>query len=492
MKAHWRSITAALLGLFVLAGSVVGYRVLTNPGWSLKKFQTQPLNWSSCYGNFDCTSFKVPVDYNAIDDRTFTLQVLRHKAIDQRNRLGALIVNPGGPGGSGVDYAYNADSIVSPALISKYDIVGFDPRGVNTSEPIRCLSDKAEDEFLANDGQASNMQEVRAMVAKAKNFAASCARAAGDRIGHYSTLEGAKDMEILRLALGEKKLNYLGKSYGTYLGTLYAALYPNSIGHMVLDGAVDPNVSLKEQNLIQAQGFDQALNDFLASQHKFTLADIEKLIADAKEKPMVTTHQRSATQALIITAIAASLYDNQAGWPKLAIALTQAINYKNPNELLSIADDYYQRDSFGKYVNNENDISNIITCSDWSVKDSPEQMLADRSRFQAAAPIFGPFLNFAGLTCKYWKAAPVAPKRKLTNIKTPPIIVIGVTRDPATPYLWSKALAGDLTNSVLLTFDGEGHTGHGRGNSCIDSKVDAYFLTGQSPAPGLVCVASGN
>ena len=119
-------------------------------------------------------------------------------------------------------------------------------------------------------------------------------------------------------------------------------------------------------------------------------------------------------------------------------------------------------------------------------------MLADRSRFQAAAPIFGPFLNFAGLTCKYWKAAPVAPKRKLTNIKTPPIIVIGVTRDPATPYLWSKALAGDLTNSVLLTFDGEGHTGHGRGNSCIDSKVDAYFLTGQSPAPGLVCVESGN
>ncbi len=492
MKNHKRSLIAAALGLIVLLGTVVVVRVAINPNWNLAKFQNQELRWDSCYGDFECSSFKVPVDYDAIDGRTFTLQVLRRMATDQRNRLGSLIVNPGGPGGSGVDYAYNADSIVSPAIINKYDIVGFDPRGVNTSEPVRCLTDSEEDKFLANDGQAKNIDEVNKLVSAAKKFTKGCATIAGSKIGHYSTLETAKDMDILRRALGDTKLNFLGKSYGTYLGTLYAALFPNSIGHMVLDGAVDPNVSLKEQNLVQAIGFDRALTDFLASQNKYSLSDIKKLISDAESKPLIGTHQRPMTSALLITAIAASLYDNRDGWPKLEIALEQAINKQNPNGLLSIADDYFQRDSFGKYVSNENDISIMITCSDWPVSQSPQEMFKDTTAFKNAAPVFGPFLSFAGLPCKYWPAKPVMPKQSLTNLKTPPIVVIGVTRDPATPYVWAKALSKDLPNSVLLTYDGEGHTGHGRGNACIDSKVDAYFLRNLSPATGSVCVASGN
>lgn len=480
------------MGLIVLLASTMAIRSAINPKWNLAKFQNQELRWSSCYGGFECTSFKVPIDYNNLNGGVFTLQVLRRKATDQRARLGSLIVNPGGPGGSGVDYAYNADSIVSPALINKYDIVGFDPRGVNTSQPIRCLTDSEEDNFLANDGAAKDLAQVKVLVGAAKNFAKSCANAAGSKIGHYSTLETAKDMDILRRALGDKKLNFLGKSYGTYLGTLYAWLYPTSIGHMVLDGAVDPNVSLKEQNLVQAKGFDLALTDFLRSQRKYRISDINNLISQAESKPLIGTHNRSMTSALLITAIAASLYDNQDGWPKLEIALDQAIEKKNPNGLLSIADDYSQRDSFGKYVSNENDISIMITCSDWAVTQTPESMLQDSRSFKNAAPTFGPFLAFAGLPCKYWPAKPVAPKRALTNLKTPPVIVIGVTRDPATPYIWSQALSKDLPNSVLLTFDGEGHTGHGRGNLCIDSKVDAYFLSSQSPSAGAVCVASGN
>lgn len=492
MKTHKRSLIAAALGLLVLLGSVVAVHIAINPNWNLAKFQSQQLRWGNCYGDFQCSSFKVPVDYNAIDGRTFTLQVLRRKATDQRNRLGSLIVNPGGPGGSGVDYAYSADSIVSPAIINKYDIVGFDPRGVNTSEPVRCLTDSEEDKFLANDGQAKDIDEVNKLVSAAKKFTKGCAAMAGSKIGHYSTLETAKDMDILRRALGDAKLNFLGKSYGTYLGTLYAALFPNSIGHMVLDGAVDPNVSLKEQNLVQAIGFDRALTDFLASQNKYSLSDIKKLISDADSKPLIGTHQRPMTSALLITAIAASLYDNRDGWPKLEIALEQAISKQNPNGLLSIADDYFQRDSFGKYVSNENDISIMITCSDWAVSQSPQEMLKDATAFKNAAPVFGPYLSFAGLPCKYWPAKPVTPKRSLTNLKTTPIVVIGVTRDPATPYVWAKALSKDLPNSVLLTYDGEGHTGHGRGNTCIDSKVDAYFLRNLSPDAGSVCVASGN
>ena len=299
-------------------------------------------------------------------------------------------------------------------------------------------------------------------------------------------------MELLRLALGEKKLDYLGKSYGTYLGTLYAALYPQSVGRMVLDGAIDPNISLAEQNRKQAIGFDLALKDFVASQNEFSINDIQKLIDRSDLKPLITTQNRKLTQALLITALAASLYDNTDGWPTLAKALSQAIKGANPQELLNIADAYNRRDGFGKFIDNQNDISIMITCVDWSVNESLSTMSKDAITYAKSAPVFGPFLAFAGLPCKYWKAPPQIPKMNLTKIKTPPILIIGVTKDPATPYEWSQGLKKAMPNSVLLTYDGEGHTGHGRGSSCIDEKVDSYFLTGKLPAPALICTASGN
>jgi pimeloyl-ACP methyl ester carboxylesterase len=489
-RTRW--ISAVLISLVLIAGLFIGIKKSFAPNWSLNKYQRQSLVWSSCYDSYQCATLKVPVNYEKIDKKFFTLQVLRHRATDQRNRIGSLIVNPGGPGGSGFDYAYNAESIVSPRILAKYDIVGFDPRGVNSSEPIRCLTDKEEDAFLSNDGKAANPAQVNELVNISKGFANKCATAAGTRLGHYSTLETAKDMELLRLALGEKKLDYLGKSYGTYLGTLYAALYPKNIGHMVLDGAIDPNINLSEQNRIQAIGFDRALNDFIAFEKEFTLKDIQGLIKQSEQNPLVTLQNRKLTPALLITALAASLYDNKDGWPTLAKALKQVLDLGNPQQLLNIADEYNRRDNLGKFIDNQNDISIMITCADWSVNQSISTMSANAITYAKQAPVFGPFLAFAGLPCKYWKAPPQLPKVKLSNLKTPPILIIGVTRDPATPYEWAKALSSQMPDSVLLTFDGEGHTGHGRGNSCIDQKVDTYFLTGKTPAPGLICAASGN
>lgn len=492
MSRRARSTIAALLGLVLIVGIFIGVKKATSPNWTLAKFESQHLSWSNCYSSYQCSSFRVPVDYEKIDGTFFTLQVLRHRATDQRDKLGSLIVNPGGPGGSGVDYAFNAESIVSPKILAKYDIVGFDPRGVNTSEPVRCLSDNEEDIFLSNDGKADNPAQLKTLISISKDFANKCAKAAGVKLGHYSTLEGAKDMEILRIALGDKKLNYLGKSYGTYLGTLYAALYPKNIGRMVLDGAVDPNVSLAEQNRIQAIGFDFALSDFVASQSQFTIADIQKLIDASATSPLVSSQNRKLTQALLVTALAASLYENKDGWPTLGKALFKARAENDPQQLLDIADEYNRRDNFGKFIDNQNDISIMITCLDWQVNQSISQMRDDATRFAKDAPVFGPFLAFAGLPCRYWKAPPEVPKISLKSISTPPVIIIGVTKDPATPYEWSKSLASALPNSVLLTYDGEGHTGHGRGSSCIDNKVDSYFLTGKSPLPAQVCVASGN
>jgi len=454
-----------------------------NSGWTLQKFQSQKLNWQLCQDKtVECATFKVPVDYTTIDNNQstkdfFTLFVLRHKATDQKNRIGSLIVNPGGPGASGADYAFNYDSIVSSAINKRYDIVGFDPRGVNKSDPIRCLNNKDEDRLLASDGRVTNAQEESNYISNAKYFADKCAQAAGNRLGHYSTLETAKDMEILRILLGDTKLHYLGKSYGTYLGTLYAALYPTHVGHMVLDGAMDPNQSVRDQDLSQAVAFDNALKDFLNSKSNtgLTYSQIKNFVDESHAHPLMSKKGRTLTDELLITAIATALYDNETGWPLLNSALKEAITNKNPNELLSLADDYNQRDLNGNYITNMNDISAMTSCLDGRDNRTLAQVRSEGDLFESQAPIFGPFLQYAGANCTLWKA-PAQKPPAITTIKSSTVIIIGVTKDPATPYSGALALHKILVSSTFLTFKGDGHTGHGRGNSCIDSNVDGYLL----------------
>ena len=452
--------------------------------WTLKDFQTQTLKWETCYDSAECTSFKVPVDYNELKNNlttthTFTLQVLRVKATDQKHRIGSLIVNPGGPGGSATEYAYNADSIVSPAIAARYDIVGFDPRGVGQSEPIRCLTNKEEDIATSTDGSVENDAQFNKLITDSKSFANKCAKAAGSKLGHYSTLETAKDMEILRRLLGDAKLNYLGKSYGTYLGTLYAALYPNQIGHMVLDGAVDPQVPINQQNLTQAKGFDQALGDFLKKYPAISQNQITTLIAQAKTKPL-TYNGRTLTDSLLITGMADALYDNVTGWPALKNAITKATQ-GDASPFFALADDYNQRDPNGRYIGNQSDISNLINCLDWPDTRSLTQVRADAASFNKVAPIFGPYIAYAGTACHFWKAKPVTTNLPTTFNTSAKILIVGVTKDPATPYIWAQGLNRVLANSSLLTFNGEGHTGLGRGDSALDKRVDEYLLVKSTP-----------
>lgn len=483
------SLFGILLAIVLLLFSLPAIKKVFEPSWTLEKFQSQSLTWKSCYTSYQCATLVVPVDYENIGKEVFHLQVLRHQATKPGSRIGAIVVNPGGPGGSGVDYAYGATEIVSTEINQRFDIVGFDPRGVASSEPFRCLDDKATDQYLASDGKADTPAQQAELINSSKVFAESCAKVAGSRLGHYSTLETAKDMELLRRALGEPKLNFLGKSYGTYLGTLYAALYPQYVGRFVLDGAIDPNVSIKEQNLVQAKGFDLALADFLKQSKKITLKDITTLITTAESHPLVSSSGRKLTPALIMIAIASSLYDNVEGWPELTAALLAAKNKNNPLPLLDLSDGYTNRDKSGHYQDNQNDISQVISCLDWKDSRSFAQMKADSAKFAQQAPIFGPFLAYAGLPCDYWQAPPVTPTMPLTKIAAPPILIIGVTKDPATPYQWAQALHNDFPDSILLTLVGEGHTGHNRGNSCIDSQVDKYFLTGKISTKSVVCNA---
>jgi pimeloyl-ACP methyl ester carboxylesterase len=195
---------------------------------------------------------------------------------------------------------------------------------------------------------------------------------------------------------------------------------------------------------------------------------------------------RKLTESLTITGFASALYDSQSGWPELKQALNQAIRQNNGKPLLVLADQYNQREKDGRYSSNQNDISQIVSCLDFPHTQTIEQMQADESNFAAAAPVFGPYLAYAGISCNYWQAKPV-PKPALTNLKTNPLLVIGTTRDPATPYAWAQALHKVLVNSTLITLNGDGHTGANRGSSCVDDAMNKYLLTGISPESDLYC-----
>jgi pimeloyl-ACP methyl ester carboxylesterase len=488
MKKLERNL-ALLLVLVLLAGFFITHNQSNNKSWNLEKYNSQNIKWEDCYQNFKCGTFKVPIDYSAPESGSFTLQILKHQATDGRHRLGAILVNPGGPGGSAYDYAMSAHSIVSDQLNSKYDIVGFDGRGIGESEPVRCLTDSAEDKFIDIDG-ADNSKNT--LIDAAKSFAQACSLKAGIKLGHLSTFETAKDMEILRHLLHEPKLNFLGKSYGTYLGAIFISLYPDSVGRFVLDGAVDPNISIRDQSLNQTAGFEHSLNDFLNANPKFTKTEIQKLIEDAATHPLRDRSGRALSRSLAVTAIAASLYDNALGWANLKVGLTRALTDGNPDRLLSIADDYNNRDSSGHYFNNQNDIGIAINCLDWNTRSTYQELTNDLPNFIKASETFGKYIAYGTLPCTYWKAQPLQPNLPFKNIKSTRFMIIGVTKDPATPYVWAENLAQEFPDSVLLTLNGDGHTGHNRGVKCIDSKVDAYFLRGELPKPGVSCVAGGN
>jgi pimeloyl-ACP methyl ester carboxylesterase len=490
--------------LLILTGCSASTSI-EKPLSDLAAYQNQKLDWATCYEDFECTDLRVPIDYADLTVGTFKIAVLRYKAQDPKNRIGSLIVNPGGPGGSGVDYAYNAEYVFDPDVLDRYDIVGFDPRGVNRSAPIECLTDEETDANYASDAKPDTEAELEQALADSKEFIQKC-ESTNEHLTHYSTAAAARDMDILRAALGDKKLNYFGKSYGTYLGTLYAQFFPDKVGRMILDGALDPNISILEQNISQAKGFDDALDAFLADCAKQDDCPLPKNKQEATlkiialfetaalnplpRKTKVENDERTATESLIVLGTASALYDDVDGWPKLRTAFLEG-QQGYGDTFLDLADQYSGRSSDGSYMSNELDSGAIIDCLDWPDTRSVEKTKADAKRFTDAAPVFGPYLAYTNISCKYL-TPPTKDKltrstNKITSIKTAPVIVIGTTRDPATPYEWSVGLHQIFKNSKLISLDADGHTGQGRGSACVDDAVDAYLLQGKTPTKNLTC-----
>jgi pimeloyl-ACP methyl ester carboxylesterase len=463
---------------------------------SLSQYETQELKWRDCYGNYQCSSLLVPIDYADLSQGAFKLALLRFQALDQDRRIGSLLVNPGGPGSSGVDYAYNAEYIVSPEILERFDIVGFDPRGVGDSAAIKCLSDAETDASFAADPKPDDEAEFALFISDARDYFAKCSENTKHLI-NYSTLNSARDLEVLRAVLGDEKLNFLGKSYGTYLGTLFAELFPESVGRFVLDGAVDPNSSNREAVLGQAIGFESALNAFISNCLKISscalTGDLQSartqvinLLAKTAITPLESKSGREVTEGLVLLGIASALYDSESGWPVLRDAFKEA-TLGTGTSFLTLADQYAGRQENGSYLSNENDALQVISCLDQNELETVSVFKKGVAEFSDRAPIFGPYLAYAGLACRYLPNLGRVEQIEIESINTKPILVIGTTRDPATPYKWAQSLAKIFSSALLITLDGDGHTGHGRGSTCVDSAVDRYLLTGITPKSELFC-----
>jgi pimeloyl-ACP methyl ester carboxylesterase len=465
---------------------------------TLARFYTQDLAWSKCGPN-QCAKLTVPLDYSHPDGDTVKLHVLRVPAKNPSRRIGSLLVNPGGPGASAEGYAAAADVIVTKPVRAAYDIVGFDPRGVGLSSPIRCLSDRELDSFLGGDPTPDNKPEEQQLADAAKAFGDKCKANVGPLLGHVSTIEAAKDMDVLRAALGETKLDYLGKSYGTLIGATYADLFPTKVGKMVLDGVLAPNLTTSQVNEGQAVGFETATRAYVQScvnqgncplgdsldSGMARLRDFLKAL-DATPLPVVDDpYVKQLTEGWGSLGIAEPMY-NQARWNELTDALRAAFVGKG-DPLMKLANDYAHRTGRGTYYDNLMQAIYPVNCLDRPDSKDLAHYESDARLFSVNAPTFGPLMAWGSIPCGFWSVPANNAPKKIAAAGSGPIVVVGTTRDPATPYKWAQALASGLESGHLITFNGDGHTAYTRSNACVDDAVDAYLLKGRVPPAGLRC-----
>ncbi|MFM8254790.1 MAG: alpha/beta hydrolase [Actinomycetota bacterium] len=487
-----------VLAIMAMGASVAVFLTTSQSnGWSYSDYQKQRITWLACGGPFLCTDVTVPVDYSNPGGERMQLSLVKYPATDSKKRLGALLVNPGGPGASGVQYGYAAEYIVSKEVLEAYDLIGFDPRGVGGSSAERCLTNSETDRLIEANGPPVDGLDMATLEASSKMLATRCQEKLGNRLKFLGSVEVVRDMDLMRAVLGEEKLNFLGKSYGTYLGLVYASMFPKNVGRFVLDGVVDPKLSANELNKAQAIGFEIALDAFLedclpkkSCFFQGTLeqarAEVTKLQEKVGKRALNGKDDRLATSSIFVLAMVASLYDSETGWSALNKALKDIYQGEGAR-LFDLVNDYVVRDAKGRYPSNENEIAYIVNCIDRTDDASPERLASDARKFSGFAPHFGPYIAWSTLPCHYWPYEPVRPPVELNGAGAAEIIAIGTTRDPATPYAWATEVTAKFESAFLITADGDGHTGHGRGSACVDSAVDTYLLSGELPARPLRC-----
>jgi pimeloyl-ACP methyl ester carboxylesterase len=467
------------------------------PQPDLARFYSQQLTWEPCRDDFECATLEVPIDYKDPAGETIELALLKDPADQLDQRVGSRVVNPGGPGAPGTSYAENSSFAFRPVLGDHFDIVGFDPRGTGDSDPVDCISDAELDDLVATDPDPDTPEEGQAYQQSYEAFFQGCVEGSDSLVGHVTTVEAARDMDVLRAALGEAQLLYFGASYGTKLGATYAELFPDKVGRFVLDGAVDLSIDSRQLSLEQAGGFEVALRSyvqdcvgddgcFLGDSLDEGLATIQDLIAQVEDKALPTSLERPLEVGNAFYGLVAPLY-NRDYWPILDQALESAIDNGDGTLLLRLSDIYESRDDDGTYSDNSAEAILAINCLDdpWSI--TADEVAAQLPAFEAASPTFGDVFAWGLVWCHGVQTRATDTIGEVDGAGAAPIVVVGTTRDPATPYQWAVHLADQLESGVLISRDGDGHTGYNSGNDCVDEAIEGYLVDGTVPPDGLEC-----
>lgn len=465
----------------------------------LVEYYGQDVTWEPCDGAaegvFSCADITAPIDWSDPDAGDLELAVILRPASGES--LGALLVNPGGPGASGVDLVRSSTEFaVGTRLMEQYDVVGFDPRGVGASTAVRCLDAADMDAYLFDvpAGERGSAEWEAELTARNDEFAAACEANSGGILSQVTTVNSARDMDLLRGVLGDEKLHYLGYSYGAYLGAMYAELFPERVGRIVLDGGIDPSVPGSMVGARQAAGFESALRAYLQAcldSHEDcpfsgSVDDAAESLADAiaaiDAAPIAASDGRVMNADAMTMGIITALY-SEGSWSYLTTSIVAALEGQ-ADPIFTLVDSYYNR-AGGTYLDNSTEAFSAYNCMDYPAESAEAQAEAE-ALVAEQAPTFAPYWSGVDL-CESWPFPPSGTREPITADGADPILLVGTTNDPATPYEWSVALADQLSSGVLLTRVGEGHLGFNKGNACIDDAVNAYFLDGTVPPGDVTC-----
>jgi len=474
----------------LLVVAVSGALLATGCGRGGAAASASGLSWHQCDGQFECATLRVPVSYSDLGGPQIPISVVKLGATGP-HPIGDIVFNPGGPGASGVQYLEAVAGTFPASLRQHFNLVSFDPRGSGSSRPLHCLTSAEVPAWLRVNPAPTTPRQIARVVSASKAFVRGCERRASTHfIASLSTANNARDMDRLRAALGQSKLTYYGLSYGTFLGTVYAEMFPSRVRAMVLDGALDPAIDNETLESEQAAGFETDLHDFFAwcTRDSSCRSDFS-----ARPAPAFARLMARFTRGLVISShvnygvallgVIATLY-SKSSWPFLGQALGAAENGDGTG-LAEAADSYAGVNADGSFSN----ILSASTATDCLDRPAPTTIGAYKAlaaRLTKSAPDFGAAEAWSSLPCTFWPAPPQAHPAPAHAPGAPPILVVGSTGDPATPYAWAKALAKQLPRATLLTRTGPGHTAY-RASSCIRAWADRYLETRRMPPAGTVC-----
>ncbi|MFJ3232805.1 alpha/beta hydrolase [Streptomyces sp. NPDC086787] len=507
-------IRAAVTAAALLSSLVAG--CATDSGSGSGDLTKQELDWKDCPapspaeggggapsplpngGTWQCATLRAPRDWNDPKGDTIGIALIRAKASgDPGKRIGSLIFNFGGPGGSGVTTlpAFGEDYT---KLRTRYDLVSFDPRGVGRSDPVECESDAQLDDYFQQDATPDDKAERAQLLERTKKFNGACEKNSKTILPHVRTTDAARDMDLMRQVLGDKQLHYFGISYGTELGGVYAHLFPKHVGRAVFDGVVDPTQNPEESSLGQARGFQLALDNFAedctSKIEECPIGDtpqdvkdrIAKLLASLEKKPIPGVFPRELTQTAATNGIAQSLYSKDF-WEYLTEGLEQAYD-GDGRILMLLSDSMNGRSENGEYSNIT--AANVaVNCADDKPRYTADYVQQKVPEFRSASPLFGDYLAWGLVSCTNWAVPGAADHPDVSAPGSAPILVVGNTGDPATPYEGARRMVDALGKGVgvELTYKGQGHGAYDSKNKCVQDAVNGYLLDGKVPSADTVC-----